>query len=423
MKLEIRVLTVSTGHPHPLAEQPIIFIATKKIPLGIYALRIEIVGDFLILLVIFNERSVNENIFVLVRWKKGETYCVGVTTHPTAIAYILCQLRSGAWGTCAGFSFLSQDTLVISNLIQNTLEVAKIVTNFDDIPHLVPLCVLHLPPLSRGASPRRVSSRIEPHPTGSSPVTIPPPSDRPFRDKGEDAIIIFNILYRHFSGVDQLTFIVHRRALLAHIPAEHRACVPFSSATGPTPTPVQVPWSAWGPTVTRWFEGDNPSTCFMTRAAGQRAVTLENRTPTPIIVRDFNPYAVRVASALASTSGQLEQGNWSKQLPNGNQMTLNVEDSVLAAGSIFKEDVRTSLPYIEIMTQGEYDYQGVVIDDERILGLKVCFEVVDLCICCSDLRLFYRVAKEASIGFNLLIFTSWGSILRYSEKSFKNKAQ
>ena len=407
MKLEIRFLTVSTGHPHPLAEQPIIFIATKKFPLGIYSLRIEIVGDFLILLVIFEERSGNENMFVLVRWKKGETYSVGVTTHPTAITYILCQLRSPAWGTCARFSFLSQDTLVISNLIQNTLEVAKIVTSCDDIPHLVPLCVLHLPPLNRGASPRRIFSRTEPRPTGSSPVTTPPPSDRPFRDKGEDAIIIFNILYRHFSGMDRLTFIVHRRALLAHIPAEHRACVPFSSPPGPTPTPVQVPWSEWGPTVTRWFEGDNTSTCFITRAAGQRAVTLENMTPTPIIVRDFNPYAVRAARALAPTNGRLKQGNWSKELPNGNQMTLNVEDRVLTAGSIFKEDVRSSLPYVEIMTQSEYDYEGVVIDDERIMGLKVCFEVVDLCICCIDLRLFYRVAKKASIGFHLLIFTFW----------------
>jgi len=87
-------------------------------------------------------------------------------------------------------------------------------------------------------------------------------------------------------------------------------------------------------------------------------------------VRDFNPYAVRAARAVAATSGQGQQGNWSKQLPNGNWMTLKVEDSVISAGSIFEEDVRSSLPYVEIVTQTEYDYDGVLLDEERILGLK-----------------------------------------------------
>jgi len=75
--------------------------------------------------------------------------------------------------------------------------------------------------------------------------------------------------------------------------------------------------------------------------------------------------------ALAAKNGQSEQGNWSQQLRNGNQMTLNVEDSVLTAGFIFKEDVRSSLPYVEVVTQDEYHYNGVMIDDQRILGLKV----------------------------------------------------
>ena len=58
--------------------------------------------------------------------------------------------------------------------------------------------------------------------------------------------------------------------------------------------------------------------------------------PATIIGRDFNPYAVRAACAPASTSGK-PQGNRSMQLPNGNRMTLNVMESVLAAGRIFKE--------------------------------------------------------------------------------------
>ena len=265
---------------------------------------------------------------------------------------------------------------MVPSLIHNTLEVVKIVIDSDDTPRLVPLCVLHLPPLTLGASLDNLYSRTEPNPTGSGSDAMPSPSDRPFHDKAEDAIIIFDISYRHIAGSDWITFIVHRRALLAHIPAVHRRSVPFCSTPELMPAPVQVPWPTWGPHATRWFKGEHTSTGWITRTAGQRAVTLEESTPTPIKVRDFNTYAVRAAFALAeaSVSGQSKQGNRSKQLPNGNQMTLNIEHSVLTAGFIFKEDVRSSLPYVEIVTQDEYWYVGVMIDDQRILGLKVRFE-------------------------------------------------
>ena len=57
-------------------------------------------------------------------------------------------------------------------------------------------------------------------------------------------------------------------------------------------------------------------------------------------------------------------------------MTLKVDDSVLTAGSVFKDDVRSSLPYVEVVTRAEYHCKGVLIDEERILGLKVCPKIV-----------------------------------------------
>jgi hypothetical protein len=267
---------------------------------------------------------------------------------------------------------------VIPNLIQNTLEISKIVIDNDDKPCLVPLCVLSLPTLTRRASIVRLGCRAEPNPTGSSPLAVPAPSNRPFRDKAEDAIILFNVLIEdvhlhvgqfHFPETRPFTFIVHRRALIAQIPSAYRAYPPFCSI--PEPLAAQVPWAAWGPDVTRWFEGDPASMRWITTTAGQRAVTMEDGAPTPIIVRDFNPYAVRSARARAAASDQSQRCNWSELLPNGNRMMLKVEDTVLLAGSVFKEDVRSSLPYVEVATQAEYRYEGVLIDEERILGLKV----------------------------------------------------
>lgn len=273
------------------------------------------------------------------------------------------------------FSRLSQDALVIPNFDEHTLEVSKIVIDGDDTPHLVPLCVLHLPPLTRSCSLDEVYCQAEPNPTGPGPVDIPPPSERPFRDRAEDAIVIFNLAYR-YSGArsNWLTLIVHRRALLAHIPAVHRTCAPFCSPPEPMPAVVQLPWSAWGPPATRLFVGNSTPMYWISTTAGQRAVTLENTTPSPIIVRDFNPYAVRAARVLAAENEPSEKGNWSQQLPNRNRMTLCVEDSTLLAGAMFREEVRSSLPYVEVVTQDEYHYDGVMIDDQRILGLKVGLE-------------------------------------------------
>jgi len=358
--LELRLLNFSTGQPHPLAQQPVIFIDKKVLPLERRSFQIEIVGDFLILLITFSELSRNEDIFFLVRWKSGLTYC----------------LRSPKKGTYRHFSHLSQDTLVIPNLIQHTFEIAKMVIDNDDTSHFVLLCVLHLPPLVQTASLSEFYCRAEPNPTGSGPLVVSSRSDRPFHDKEEDAIVIFNLSYDHLSWtrLDWLTLIVHRRALLTHIPAAHRASAPFCSIPEPSPVLVEVPWSTWGPQATRFFVGTSTRMHYIETTTGQRAVMLEDRMPTPIIVRDFNPYAVRAARALASASGQSQEGNWSKQLPNGNRMSLKVEGSVLGAGSIFEEDVWSSLPYVEVVTQGEYRYDGVIMDEERILGFQTSQE-------------------------------------------------
>ena len=245
----------------------------------------------------------------------------------------------------------------------------------DDIPCLVPLCVLDLPPLTRRASTIHLSCCAEPNPTGSGPLAIPAPSNRPFRDNAEDAIVLFCL----FAATRRFTFFSHRRALLDHIPAAHRACAPFCSTPEPAPETLQVPWEAWGTSATRWFEGGPMR--WMTTTAGQRAVTMEDDTLTPIIVRDFNPYVVRSARARAAASGHLQQHcDWSEEFPNGNQMTLKVDDDVIAAGSEFKNDVRSSLPHVEIVTLAEYRYKGVLIDEERILGLKVCPGIVVLVV-------------------------------------------
>jgi hypothetical protein len=80
MTLEIRLLSFSTGEPHPLAEQPVIFISMNSLFLGRSPVLIKIVGDFLALLIVLPwTPSENEDVFFLVRWKSGEVYGVSVS--------------------------------------------------------------------------------------------------------------------------------------------------------------------------------------------------------------------------------------------------------------------------------------------------------------------------------------------------------
>ena len=147
----------------------------------------EIVETFLIYWITFEAWSQNEDMFSLVRWKKGEMHFVSlsVTAHSSSIASssVYAQFQSLEWGTQGHFSFFSQDTIVIPNFDQNSLDLSNIVIDSDDTPRLLPLCVLHLPLLTSGASPYHIDCRAEPNPTSSGPVSISSSSDRPFRDK------------------------------------------------------------------------------------------------------------------------------------------------------------------------------------------------------------------------------------------------
>ena len=44
--------------------------------------------------------------------------------------------------------------------------------------------------------------------------------------------------------------------------------------------------------------------------------------------------------------------------PNGNRQTFKVEEDVIPAGSMFREDVPSALPYIKTMTQTRYGGYG-----------------------------------------------------------------
>ena len=82
------MFSFSTGQPHPLAEQPVIFIASISLILGHCNVLIKIVGEYLALLITFPlVRDASVDMFFLVRWKKGEAHCVSISQLLTLSQY------------------------------------------------------------------------------------------------------------------------------------------------------------------------------------------------------------------------------------------------------------------------------------------------------------------------------------------------
>jgi len=115
--------------------------------------------------------------------------------------------------------------------------------------------------------------------------------------------------------------------------------------------PVAVPWTFWGPRVTRWFHTDDIPTRWITTSAGQRCVIYSEgdgvEAKPSLTVFDFN---VGSSTSRATRSG--------------------AEPSQIG-GEMFSDPVSSSLPFVTFTLEDLPVFDGVLMDEERLLGLKV----------------------------------------------------
>src|SRR6202035_602100 len=121
----------------------------------------------------------------------------------------------------------------------------------------------------------------------------------------------------------------------------------FLKSSFPYPSQTPVPWEAWGPQNTRWFQLDKRALYHTYRQAlhGQRAADVvpckvqgeyesgnnKVRKEWRLRVRDFNPNAVR-----RSMLGQMEKG-WKCQ-------AVTAPSTTFTEGA-YEENIISSLPY------------------------------------------------------------------------------
>ena len=106
----------------------------------------------------------------------------------------------------------------------------------------------------------------------------------------------------------------------------------------------------------------------------QRYITIDadaSNKPSPLTVRDFNAY--NIARHIHEFGQQPEPPALptTGPLPPKAGRRLVTVPSILRPSNLFSESYRSQLPYLETVSATKHDYDAVLMDEDRILGLRV----------------------------------------------------
>jgi hypothetical protein len=177
------------------------------------------------------------------------------------------------------------------------------------------------------------------------------PEMRPHHSSFNNAIIVFDIDFHSDIAPSQFcSFVLHRHALLSRINALSEIDVA---------TPRTVPWDQWSP-PTRWFNRCHEARLFLPVSYGQRYVQMPDPRHPTLRILDFNPYNVECP---------VHQGSLYKC--TSTRLGIAWGEFFHPAHAVFAVDVWMSLPYAVHESFGTYDYDGFLMDEERVIGLHV----------------------------------------------------
>ncbi|KAF9074215.1 hypothetical protein BDP27DRAFT_1317499 [Rhodocollybia butyracea] len=344
LSIELALRQFSTGRNHPKARVPSIPVVVSELRFSTPSINLEIVGRYLALVTTF--------------WRNPSAHCV-VTVYEWQSGRVVMEI-DGNPETYSGVVFLSEDVILLPNTQTRALEIWNIPGPNEHQPS-APVMQLALPKLLPDNVLRFISCRAEPNPIGSGSDLKH--STRPFHYDPLNSIVLLHLRVNALHLSSLFTIFVHRRALLDLLPPN----APF----GDIDREKQVPWSEWAPsrTCSVDLEGQTPSR-WITTTCGQRFVFLPTvddddnqsyddlrRRPSPIVLFDFNPHNVRQAE---------------RELAKDSSVTKVVDPGgrVLDAQETFAEEIVSYLPYVVTATYKRHRLDGVLMDEERVIGLQ-----------------------------------------------------
>ncbi|KAF9267047.1 hypothetical protein L218DRAFT_955523 [Marasmius fiardii PR-910] len=342
-KVDLCLYQFSTGKPHPLAKQPVLDIVSKELDLGAPVVNCEIVGDYLALVISYWLIPMGPCEVIVWNWKTGKVL-MNIDGEPESYA---------------GIVFISHNKILLPNVLENNLEIWQLPSpDGDEYQPTSPVLTLGLFQTALNYNIRYISCRAEPNPV---PPNAALRSDAPFHPSPDDAIVLLHLRIHGMGRISLLTVFVHRSSLLK-ISEEPQELDVLDSV-------VSIPWSEWAPQITFCHDssGDIPSR-WITTTCGQRYVRLtldvemidigDEKIPTKVRVLDFGAGNVRKVELAGNVD---EDGPIVKRgphhLPPGFQ-------------SLFADDMVTYLPFVESRTKESYRFDGVLMDEERVIGIK-----------------------------------------------------
>ncbi|KAG6856317.1 hypothetical protein H0H87_005597 [Tephrocybe sp. NHM501043] len=341
--VEVHLLQFSTGKPHPLAREPVLFVRKAHGPTAA-GVGIEIVGDYLALITTPSSTELAAR-FCVFAWKTGNI----VLDHPVP------------HNTYCSLVFLSPTHICLPNATTGTLDIYDIAPSKPT--DSAPVFFFSLPTVSAGYGIRAIYGRSElnlaPNGVRHSPL--------PFHPAPEDAIAIFNVHIRHDGGGGiwgDFSMFVHRSSLLQWCEAR--------LADGQS-----LEWEAWGPLLTRWIDVASVP-WWITTTTGQRCVlsstpeARETGDPPYVTIMDFNPMAVK--RTISAYGGDQSMNDVVEGRP-----TVHIA-TTWTHSIVFESSVESTLPYVTISRSSidgaPFNFDGVLMDEERLLGLVVCLRPV-----------------------------------------------
>ncbi|KAF9453488.1 hypothetical protein P691DRAFT_755543 [Macrolepiota fuliginosa MF-IS2] len=383
-EIQLHLNQLSSGEPHPDAQQGIISFITPE-EFGEPYASVEIAGDNLILILWdYHEWAVyrpDDRVYIY-EWKTGK----------------LKMSLSAPFRSYTGILSLTTDTFILPNIKMGELEYWRIPQSPSEVTPY-PFFTLSLPQLRSDKIYDFIACRSEPGPINGSWD-----ASKPFHSNPYHAIAIFGVSIR-FAAYPQhlpyLTFIVHRRSLVRY---SDKFPASVSSNTRPDP----IPYDEWGPPACRWFNAEN--SLWIATISGQRYITPASLAVdgAPLVLFNFNEMDVArfLASAKHNPRPNTPVGGV-RMITRGCQFTTEegevssktyevppsaLLDPMIRSSSkprpytkavirpwdplndmenCFEGVVHSSLPYLVQTSVGRYKFDGLLLDEERILGIEL----------------------------------------------------
>ncbi|KAI0036115.1 hypothetical protein K488DRAFT_82381 [Vararia minispora EC-137] len=247
-------------------------------------------------------------------------------------------------------------------------------------------------------TPASANLTRDPPPTkaGRAPRGVKPPAFASRPDDGLVAVALGTLSPAPENHMSCYVVFVRTSLLLARARSPAAAGVATrgrarESAADGVPAGRRARWREWGPGCARWFR-DRLSSDWQHAVHGFRTAErvlpddpalrplLRGRPPPPvhpvrhcIRVRDFNPCLLRAdsPSSSASSYGMTEDGEWVFADGRAPSRVVRAPSRIRARESeTFAEDVVSSLPYREAVSEEALAVSDIMMDDARILCLR-----------------------------------------------------